>query len=45
VIGDEINFAICHCTNCRRNCGATYTANAWFPDKVSNPSLNHFTAS
>lgn len=34
VEGQEINFAICHCTNCRRNCGATYTANAWFPDKV-----------
>ncbi|KAF1937941.1 hypothetical protein EJ02DRAFT_355673 [Clathrospora elynae] len=33
VTGQEINFAICHCTNCRRNCGTTYTANAWFPDK------------
>ncbi|UPX09873.1 uncharacterized protein EKO05_0000553 [Ascochyta rabiei] len=33
VEGEELNFAICHCTNCRRNCGATYTANAWFPDK------------
>ncbi|KAJ4992540.1 hypothetical protein SVAN01_01923 [Stagonosporopsis vannaccii] len=33
VEGQELNFAICHCTNCRRNCGATYTANAWFLDK------------
>ncbi|XPS98928.1 hypothetical protein M3J09_008118, partial [Ascochyta lentis] len=32
VEGEELNFAICHCTNCRRNCGATYTANAWFLD-------------
>ncbi|KAF1930252.1 uncharacterized protein M421DRAFT_418570 [Didymella exigua CBS 183.55] len=32
VKGTELNFTICHCTNCRRNCGATYTANAWFPD-------------
>ncbi|KAF2027211.1 hypothetical protein EK21DRAFT_72542 [Setomelanomma holmii] len=32
VTGDEINVAICHCTNCRRNCGSAYTANAWFPD-------------
>ncbi|KAF2714414.1 hypothetical protein K504DRAFT_420223 [Pleomassaria siparia CBS 279.74] len=32
VVGPELNFAICHCTNCRRNCGSAYTANAWFPD-------------
>lgn len=36
VSGDELNFAICHCTNCRRHCGTTYTANAWFPDAVSH---------
>jgi hypothetical protein len=34
VVGPEMNFAIYHCTNCRRNCGTTYTANAWFHDKV-----------
>jgi hypothetical protein len=34
VESEELNFAICHCTNCRRNCGATYTANVWFPDTV-----------
>jgi hypothetical protein len=34
VVGPEMNFAICHCTNCRRNCGATYTANVWFNDEV-----------
>ncbi|EAT82943.1 hypothetical protein HBH56_003460 [Parastagonospora nodorum] len=31
--GEEINVAICHCDNCQRNCGAPYTANAWFRDK------------
>lgn len=36
VTGEEINVAICHCDNCQRNCGAPYTANAWFRDKVSH---------
>lgn len=40
VTGDELNFAICHCTNCRRNCGATYTANAWFPNAVRSYQPN-----
>jgi hypothetical protein len=33
-VGQEINFAICHCTDCRSHCGAIYTANAWFHDTV-----------
>lgn len=32
--GPDINCAVCHCTNCRRNNGSTYTVKAWFPDKV-----------
>ncbi|KAK7192397.1 heterokaryon incompatibility protein [Paraphaeosphaeria sporulosa] len=31
--GPDINCAVCHCTNCRRNNGSTYTVKAWFPDK------------
>ncbi|ORY17259.1 Mss4-like protein, partial [Clohesyomyces aquaticus] len=30
--GPEINFAICHCDNCRRKTGTVFTANAWFQD-------------
>ncbi|KAH7064254.1 Mss4-like protein [Paraphoma chrysanthemicola] len=32
-MGEEINVAVCHCTNCRRHCGSAYTANAWFPNE------------
>lgn len=44
VEGEELNFTICHCTNCRRNCGSTYTSNAWFPDRVNphSKSIKNF---
>lgn len=33
VTGPDVNCAVCHCTNCRRNNGSTYSVKAWFPDK------------